>query len=71
MVGLVIVSYSEKLALGAMELAKEMVWDVPMAAAGGTKDGRLGTDVTKITTAINDAFLEDGVFFFLIWAVLI
>lgn len=61
MVGLAIVSHSEKLALGVIELAGQMAWDVPMAAAGGTKDGRLGTDPDKITTAINEVFSEDGV----------
>ena len=44
MVGIVIVSHSQKIAEGTVELAKQMAADVPMAAAGGLEDGSIGTD---------------------------
>ncbi|MFU0824657.1 dihydroxyacetone kinase phosphoryl donor subunit DhaM [Clostridium sp.] len=61
MVGLVIVSHSEKVAQGVKELASQMAAGVPIAAAGGTNDGRLGTDMEKISNAINEVYSEDGV----------
>lgn len=61
MVGLVIVSHSQKVAEGVKELASQMALDVSIAAAGGTNDGRLGTDVDKILSAINEVYSEDGV----------
>lgn len=61
MVGLVIVSHSEKIAEGLKELAGQMATDVSIAAAGGTNDGRLGTDAEKIITAINEVYTQDGV----------
>ena len=41
-VGLVIVSHSEKLAEGVVELTEQMARDVPLRAAAGTDDGRIG-----------------------------
>lgn len=61
MVGLVIVSHSQKIAEGAKELAGQMAAEAPIAAAGGTSDGRIGTDMEKITEAINEVYSEDGV----------
>ncbi|MBC7331975.1 MAG: phosphoenolpyruvate--protein phosphotransferase [Synergistetes bacterium] len=63
MVGIVIVSHSEKLAEGVVELAKQMTAgkDVPIKAAGGFDDGSLGTSYEKILDAINEAYTEDGV----------
>ncbi len=61
MVGIVIVSHSEKIAKGVKELASQMAEEVPMAAAGGTSDGRIGTDMEKIVSAINEVYSEDGV----------
>jgi dihydroxyacetone kinase phosphotransfer subunit len=61
MVGIVIVSHSEKVAEGVKELANQMVGEVSIAAAGGTCDGRLGTDIEKITKAIEAVYSEDGV----------
>lgn len=61
MVGMVIVSHSEKVAEGVKDLASQMVGDVPIAAAGGTGDGRLGTDIEKIMGAIEAVYSEDGV----------
>ncbi|WMJ79204.1 dihydroxyacetone kinase phosphoryl donor subunit DhaM [Clostridium sp. MB40-C1] len=61
MVGIVIVSHSSKVAEGIKELAGQMAQSVPMVAAGGTSDGRLGTDVQKIMNAIQEVYSEDGV----------
>jgi dihydroxyacetone kinase phosphotransfer subunit len=61
MVGLVIVSHSEKIAEGLKELAGQMAAEVPIATAGGTNDGRLGTDAEKILTAIKEVYTGAGV----------
>lgn len=61
MVGIVVVSHSQKIAEGAVELAKQMAPDVKIAAAGGMEDGSIGTDVSKILTAIEAVQQGDGV----------
>ncbi len=61
MVGIVIVSHSNKVAQGVKELVSQMSVDGKIATAGGTADGRLGTDVEKIINAINEVYSEDGV----------
>lgn len=61
MVGLVLVSHSEKIAEGAKELALQMAGQVKLAAAGGTADGRLGTDINKILAGIREVYSEEGV----------
>lgn len=53
-VGIVIVSHSERLAEGVVELAGQMAQGkVAMAAAGGTSEGELGTSVEKILAALH------------------
>lgn len=61
MVGLVIVSHSQKLAESVVELAALMAPDAPMAAAGGMEDGGFGTSFEKIQGAIEQVYSEDGV----------
>jgi PTS hybrid protein len=61
MVGIVIISHCEKLAEGIKELAGEMANSVPIAAAGGTNNGQIGTDLEKIINAIKKVYSEDGV----------
>lgn len=61
MVGIVIVSHSRKLAEGAVELAKMMAADAPVAAAGGLEDGGLGTSFDHILAAIESVDTGDGV----------
>lgn len=61
MVGIVIVSHSSKIAEGIKELVSQMAIGGKIATAGGTTDGRLGTDVDKILGAINEVYSEDGV----------
>lgn len=61
MVGIVIVSHSQKLAEGVVELAKMMASNAPVAAAGGLEDGNFGTSYEKISTAIESVYSDDGV----------
>lgn len=61
MVGIVIVSHSQKLAEGVVELARMMAEEVPIAAAGGLENGELGTSYDKIQAAIEEVYSEDGV----------
>jgi dihydroxyacetone kinase phosphotransfer subunit len=53
MVGLVLVSHSDRLAEGLREMVAQVAGeDVPLATAGGTDDGRLGTSAPLIADAI-------------------
>jgi dihydroxyacetone kinase phosphotransfer subunit len=61
LVGIVIVSHSEKLAAGVVEIAKMMAPNAPLAAAGGLDDGGLGTSYSKISEAVDKVYSEDGV----------
>lgn len=60
-VALVVVSHSEKIADGAAELAAQMAPDVVIVAAGGTADGRIGTSLEKVMSALEQAGGGDGV----------
>jgi dihydroxyacetone kinase phosphotransfer subunit len=60
-VGLVLVSHSAKLAEGIAELIAQMQPDVPVRAAGGMPDGRLGTSAEAIGAAINAVDSAEGV----------
>lgn len=64
MVGLVIVSHSEKVAQGVVELCRQMAAEAPMAAAGGLPDGGIGTDFQRIYDAIDQVKSDDGVAIF-------
>lgn len=60
-VGIVIVSHSQKLAEGVKELAAMMTHgDVPIEVAGGIEDGMLGTSFSKVKTAIEEVCGMDG-----------
>lgn len=61
MVGIVIVSHSQKLAEGVAEIAAVMAENAPIAAAGGLEDGTLGTSYDRIHDAIESVYSEDGV----------
>ena len=57
MVGLVLVSHSAQLAEGLREMVAQVAGDdVPVATAGGTEDGRLGTSAPRIADAIRSTF---------------
>jgi len=64
-VGLVIVSHSEKIAEGVVELAAQMAPDVVLVAAGGVEDGsgrsRIGTSFDRVQTGIGRASGSEGV----------
>jgi phosphoenolpyruvate---glycerone phosphotransferase subunit DhaM len=61
-VSLVLVSHSLQLAEGVRELAAQMTQGkVKIGVAGGTADGRLGTDATSILQAIQDVRGPAGV----------
>jgi phosphoenolpyruvate---glycerone phosphotransferase subunit DhaM len=61
-VGLVIVSHSAKIAEGIREFALQLTKpEQCIVAAGGIDDGALGTDATRIATAIGAAESGDGV----------
>lgn len=65
MVSIVIVSHSEKVAAGAAEIAAEMnTANIPIVAAGGTGDGRIGTNAELIAKAINSVFSGDEILVF-------
>ncbi|MBC3795460.1 dihydroxyacetone kinase phosphoryl donor subunit DhaM [Acetobacterium tundrae] len=61
MVGFVVVSHSQKIAEGTVELAKQMAADVKISAAGGMEDGSIGTDVSRILAGIEAVQTGDGV----------
>lgn len=61
MVGIVLVSHSQKLAEGVKELAALMAPTVPIVAAGGMEDGGFGTDYAKIYEGIDSIYTDDGV----------
>lgn len=53
MVGLVLVSHSARLVDGLREMVAQVAGeDVPLATAGGTEDGRIGTSAPLIADAI-------------------
>lgn len=61
MVGIVIVSHSQKLAESVAELTAVMAPTARIAAAGGLEDGSFGTSFEKIQTAIEAVYSDDGV----------
>jgi dihydroxyacetone kinase phosphotransfer subunit len=62
MVGIVIVSHSTKAAEGIKELAAQMSGgSQSIIAAGGMRDGSIGTDALKIKEAIEKADSGEGV----------
>lgn len=61
MVGIVIVSHSEKLAEGVVDLTRMMADGCPIAAAGGMEDGGYGTSYEKIMAAVERVHGPDGV----------
>jgi phosphoenolpyruvate---glycerone phosphotransferase subunit DhaM len=61
-VGIVLVSHSAELAAGLHRLVEQIGSDeVPLATAGGTEDGRIGTSYDLVRKAIGDADRGAGV----------
>lgn len=54
-VTLVVVSHSEKIADGSVELAAQMAPDVLILPAGGADDGRIGTSLERVMAALEQA----------------
>lgn len=62
MVGIVIVSHSNKVAEGIKDLAMQMAGPTQkIMAAGGMEDGSIGTDAVRIFEAIQKADSGEGV----------
>ena len=61
MVGIVIVSHSEKLATSIVDLTKMMADGAMIAAAGGLEDGSFETSYDRIKAAIDEVYSDDGV----------
>lgn len=61
MVGIVIVSHSEKLAESIVDLTKMMADGARIVAAGGLEDGSFGTSYERIKAAIDAVYSDEGV----------
>ena len=61
MVGIVIVSHSQALAEGVVNLVSMMAQECKVIAAGGLEDGSFGTSFDKIKAAVIEADSGDGV----------
>lgn len=61
MVSFVIVSHSEKLADGVIDLVRMSAKEVMIEPAGGMEDGGYGTSFDKIKQAIQKVYTDDGV----------
>lgn len=65
MISIVIVSHSEKVAQGAAEIAQEMnTAGVTIRPAGGTGDGRIGTNTELIMQALEEVYTGDEILVF-------
>lgn len=60
-VGIALVSHSHSLVVGLMELLVQLPYNVPVAIAGGTEEGEIGTSALKIKAAIEQVYSEQGV----------
>ena len=61
MVGIVVVSHSDKLVEGVIHLTKMSAKEAKIVGAGGLEDKSYGTSFDIITNAINEVYSEDGV----------
>ena len=52
--GILLVSHVPAIANGVETLIKQVAKDVPITTAGGTSDGKIGTDLDHIQQAIGD-----------------
>lgn len=59
-IALVLVSHSQRLAQGTVELAAQMAPGVLLLAAGGTDDGGLGTSYERVSGAVSEALRAAG-----------
>ncbi|WP_328471851.1 dihydroxyacetone kinase phosphoryl donor subunit DhaM [Streptomyces sp. NBC_00448] len=62
LVGIVLVSHSSEVAAGLRRLLGQIGSDaVPVAVAGGTDDGRIGTSYARVAAAVKEADRGAGV----------
>lgn len=54
-VALVVVSHSDLLARGVVEVAAQMAPDVPLVAAGGLDEGGIGTSYARVEAGVEEA----------------
>lgn len=67
MIGIILVSHSQKITEGISEMIEEMVGNSPnvvVHSAGGTGDGRLGTNTVMIMEKIADCHLCEHILLF-------
>lgn len=60
-VAIVVVSHSDLIARGVVEVAAQMAPDVVLFAAGGTAEGGIGTSFDAVEEAVSAALQTDGV----------
>jgi dihydroxyacetone kinase phosphotransfer subunit len=61
LVGLVLVSHSRSVVEGVRDIVGQFAGgEVPVALAGGTDDGRIGTSAPRIAAAIREALSPEG-----------
>src|SRR5690625_4611751 len=63
-VGIVIISHSEKVALGIQEIIHEVLPDFPLGIAGGSDDKGIGTSVGRIMVAMEYVDCRQGTLLF-------
>lgn len=63
-VSVVIVSHSEKIALGMKQLIQQITGEITVEVAGGTEDGTIGTSLEKIEQALERASSSKGTLLF-------
>ncbi len=62
MVGILVVSHSNKIAEGIEELIKELVpRRIPLISIGGDTYGAIGTDIEEIIEAVEELYNDNGV----------
>lgn len=60
-VSVVLLSHSKEIVSGLEKLLRQVQAEVPLAIAGGTEEGEIGTDVFQIKKAIEGVYSEKGV----------
>jgi len=62
MIGILVVSHSNKIAEGIEELVKELVpREIPLISIGGDGYGGIGTDIEDIIEAVEELYTDKGV----------
>lgn len=64
MVNLLLVSHSIDITTGTIKLIKQMVPDIKIGNAGGTKENKIGTDLVKIENELYETYTSEGLIIF-------